>query len=126
MHHFNQMATRLGADVVILAISCDLPFALHRYCAAEGIDNVITLWGAKGFKKAVSLFVAKRLFIYRLFIFFSVVLSCVVPACDHVPVHLQQLFLRAKLLLFHCYTDYHHPDLAHPTLRQRRKTTETN
>ena len=37
------MATRLGADVVILAISCDLPFALHRYCAAEGIDNVITL-----------------------------------------------------------------------------------
>ena len=32
-----------GQDVVILAISCDLPFALHRYCAAEGIDRVITL-----------------------------------------------------------------------------------
>lgn len=43
MHHFNQMATQLSQDVIILAISCDLPFALHRYCAAEGIDRVITL-----------------------------------------------------------------------------------
>lgn len=43
MHHFNKIATQLGQDVVILAISCDLPFALHRYCAAEGIDRVVTL-----------------------------------------------------------------------------------
>jgi len=43
MHRFNQMATQLDQDVVILAISCDLPFALHRYCAAEGIDRVVTL-----------------------------------------------------------------------------------
>lgn len=43
MHHFNQMATELNDQVVILAISCDLPFALHRYCAAEGIDRVVTL-----------------------------------------------------------------------------------
>ena len=43
MHHFNKMASELSQDVVILAISCDLPFALHRYCAAEGIDRVITL-----------------------------------------------------------------------------------
>ena len=34
MHHFNKMASELSQDVVILAISCDLPFALHRYCAA--------------------------------------------------------------------------------------------
>lgn len=43
MHHFNKMASELSEDVVIIAISCDLPFALHRYCAAEGIDRVITL-----------------------------------------------------------------------------------
>lgn len=39
---FNEEAAALG-DVVILTISCDLPFALGRFCAAEGIDKVITL-----------------------------------------------------------------------------------
>ena len=39
---FNEEAAKLG-DVVILTISCDLPFALGRFCAAEGIDKVITL-----------------------------------------------------------------------------------
>lgn len=43
MHHFNKMASELSQEVVIIAISCDLPFALHRYCAAEGIDRVVTL-----------------------------------------------------------------------------------
>ncbi|MFP4025872.1 MAG: redoxin family protein, partial [Thiohalospira sp.] len=33
----------LSDDIVILAISNDLPFALKRFCAAEGIDNLITL-----------------------------------------------------------------------------------
>ena len=39
---FNVEAAKLG-DVVILTISNDLPFALGRFCAAEGIDKVITL-----------------------------------------------------------------------------------
>lgn len=39
---FNEEAAKLG-DVVILTISCDLPFALGRFCAAEGIDKVVTL-----------------------------------------------------------------------------------
>lgn len=39
---FNVEAAKLS-DVVILTISCDLPFALGRFCAAEGIDKVITL-----------------------------------------------------------------------------------
>jgi thioredoxin-dependent peroxiredoxin len=39
---FNEEAAKLG-DVVILTISCDLPFALGRFCGAEGIDKVITL-----------------------------------------------------------------------------------
>lgn len=39
---FNTEAASLG-DVIILTLSCDLPFALGRFCAAEGIDKVITL-----------------------------------------------------------------------------------
>lgn len=42
-HTFNKEASGLGDDVVILAISNDLPFALNRFCGAEGIDNLVTL-----------------------------------------------------------------------------------
>ncbi|MDD4655456.1 MAG: redoxin family protein, partial [Bacteroidales bacterium] len=30
-------------NTVILSVSCDLPFAQKRFCAAEGLNNVITL-----------------------------------------------------------------------------------
>jgi len=40
---FNKEASKLSENVVILAISKDLPFALGRFCAAEGIDRVIAL-----------------------------------------------------------------------------------
>ena len=40
---FNKNASELSDDNVILAISKDLPFALGRFCAAEGIDRVHTL-----------------------------------------------------------------------------------
>jgi thiol peroxidase len=39
---FNQIASRLK-NVNIICISKDLPFAHHRFCSAEGIDNLITL-----------------------------------------------------------------------------------
>ncbi|MEE4197357.1 MAG: thiol peroxidase [Bacteroidales bacterium] len=42
-HTFNEKAANLSDDIVILAISNDLPFALKRFCGAEGIDNLITL-----------------------------------------------------------------------------------
>ncbi|MDX9695452.1 MAG: thiol peroxidase [Bacteroidales bacterium] len=42
-HTFNQEAGKLEKDIVILAISNDLPFALNRFCGAEGINNLITL-----------------------------------------------------------------------------------
>lgn len=41
--HFNKAAVSLSSDVVILTVSKDLPFALSRFCAAEGIENVHTL-----------------------------------------------------------------------------------
>ncbi len=30
-------------NTVVLSISCDLPFAQSRFCAAEGLDNILTL-----------------------------------------------------------------------------------
>jgi len=40
---FNEQATSLGDDVVVLVISMDLPFAQKRWCGAAGIKNVQTL-----------------------------------------------------------------------------------
>lgn len=37
---FNREASKLGDEVVVVAISVDLPFAQKRFCAAEGIDRV--------------------------------------------------------------------------------------
>lgn len=40
---FNEIASTLSDDVVVLSVSCDLPFAQSRFCAAEGLNNVVTL-----------------------------------------------------------------------------------
>lgn len=40
---FNQEAADLGENIVVLTVSADLPFALKRYCANEGIANSETL-----------------------------------------------------------------------------------
>ncbi len=40
---FNTEAAQFRADVAILTISMDLPFAQKRWCGAAGIDKVITL-----------------------------------------------------------------------------------
>jgi thiol peroxidase len=40
---FNEEAAKLGTDVVVLAISMDLPFAQKRWCGAAGIEQVKTL-----------------------------------------------------------------------------------
>ncbi|MCG8410888.1 MAG: thiol peroxidase [Bacteroidales bacterium] len=39
-HIFNKEAASLSEDIVIIAISNDLPFALNRFCDAENIDNL--------------------------------------------------------------------------------------
>jgi len=44
---FNQRANDL-ANTVVLCISADLPFAQKRFCAAEGLANVITLSTLRG------------------------------------------------------------------------------
>ena len=40
---FNEEASNLGPDVLVLTVSMDLPFAQKRWCAAEGVERVITL-----------------------------------------------------------------------------------
>lgn len=42
IRRFNEEANALGS-VKILTVSCDLPFAQKRWCAASGIENVQTL-----------------------------------------------------------------------------------
>jgi len=39
---FNMEASKLK-DAVVLSISTDLPFAQSRFCAAEGLNNIVTL-----------------------------------------------------------------------------------
>jgi thiol peroxidase len=39
---FNEAASKLD-NTVVLVISADLPFAMSRFCVAEGLDNVTTL-----------------------------------------------------------------------------------
>ncbi|MDP1716646.1 MAG: thiol peroxidase [Burkholderiales bacterium] len=39
---FNEKAGSLG-NTVVLVIAADLPFAMGRFCGAEGLENVITL-----------------------------------------------------------------------------------
>ncbi|MCL4250207.1 MAG: thiol peroxidase [Anaerolineae bacterium] len=40
---FNQEASNLSDNIVVLTVSADLPYAQRRWCAAEGIDRVETL-----------------------------------------------------------------------------------
>ncbi len=40
---FNNEASRLGDDVVVITVSMDLPFAQKRWCGAAGVDRVQTL-----------------------------------------------------------------------------------
>lgn len=44
---FNEKAGSL-ANTVVLVISADLPFASSRFCAAEGLNNVVTLSTLRG------------------------------------------------------------------------------
>lgn len=39
---FNEAAGKLD-NTVVLVISADLPFAMNRFCVAEGLENVVTL-----------------------------------------------------------------------------------
>lgn len=44
---FNEKAAELD-NTVVINVSKDLPFALNRFCAAEGLDNVVNLSDYRG------------------------------------------------------------------------------
>jgi thiol peroxidase len=44
---FNERASRMD-NTVVINISADLPFAQKRFCAAEGIENVVNLSTMRG------------------------------------------------------------------------------
>ena len=44
---FNEKAAELE-NTVVINVSKDLPFALNRFCAAEGLDNVVSLSDYRG------------------------------------------------------------------------------
>ncbi|QDP84289.1 thiol peroxidase [Chryseobacterium sp. SNU WT5] len=44
---FNEKAADLD-NTVVINVSKDLPFALNRFCAAEGLDNVVSLSDYRG------------------------------------------------------------------------------
>lgn len=44
---FNERASALGGNVVVLTVSMDLPMTQKKWCAAAGIERVITLSDSK-------------------------------------------------------------------------------
>ena len=44
---FNQKASSMN-NTVVLVVSADLPFAMSRFCSAEGLNNVVTLSTFRG------------------------------------------------------------------------------
>lgn len=47
VRRFNQLASSM-ANTVVINISADLPFAQNRFCAAEGLDQVMNLSTLRG------------------------------------------------------------------------------
>ena len=41
--HFNEIAAALGEDIAIIMVSMDVPFTLKSWCAAAGVEKVLTL-----------------------------------------------------------------------------------
>lgn len=56
---FNQQASNMD-NTVVLIIAADLPFAMSRFCDAEGLDKVVTLSTMRGanFMKDYGVFIA--------------------------------------------------------------------
>ncbi|MBY0483239.1 thiol peroxidase [Nitrosomonas sp.] len=60
---FNQQASNMD-NTVVLIIAADLPFAMSRFCDAEGLDKVITLSTMRGanFMKDYGVFISDSAF----------------------------------------------------------------
>ena len=69
--HFNQAASSLSSDIVILMVSMDLPYTLNQWCAAADIERVTTLsdhYGAEFGEKYGVLIKELRIFRRAIFV----------------------------------------------------------
>lgn len=64
---FNQESVSLGDDVEVITVSVDLPFALSRYCGAEGLDNIRTVsdYAEHSFGKAYGVLIEENKLLAR-------------------------------------------------------------
>jgi thiol peroxidase len=83
---FNEEAAKLGDDVAILGISSDLPYSQRRWCAAEGIEQVITLSDHKtmGFSDAYGVHVVPMRICQRAL--FVIDKNNVIRYAEYVPI----------------------------------------
>jgi thiol peroxidase len=51
---FNEKASAMN-NAVVLVVAADLPFAMARFCGAEGLENVVTLSTFRGARAVVVL-----------------------------------------------------------------------
>ncbi|WP_028610317.1 thiol peroxidase [Paenibacillus harenae] len=56
---FNEEASKLGENVIVLTVSVDLPFAQARWCGAAGVDKVVMLsdYKAHSFGEAYGVYI---------------------------------------------------------------------
>ena len=94
---FNQEATNLDERIVILTVSLDLPYTLKNWCAAAGVDRVITLSDHKstdfGLKYGV-LIKEQRVFRRAIFVINQndkVIYSAYMPTIGDEPNYLEVL-----------------------------------
>ncbi|HUW85099.1 MAG TPA: thiol peroxidase [Phycisphaerae bacterium] len=61
VRRFNEEAASLGANVLVVTVSMDLPFAQKRWCGAAGVDRVMTLsdYREASFGKAYGVLIAE-------------------------------------------------------------------
>jgi thiol peroxidase len=101
---FNQEAAALGKDVVIYAISTDLPYAQKRWCGAAGIDQVVTVsdsYKADFGKKYACLIEERRILRRAVFVIDrkgTVVYADYMPALGNEPKY-DEVLAAAKLAL---------------------------
>lgn len=88
---FNTEAAKLGKNVNILTISCDLPFAQSRWCGAAGVEAVETLSDHKdlSFGLAYGLVIKELRLLARAVLVVnaagSIVYQQIVPEMTHEP-----------------------------------------
>jgi thiol peroxidase len=102
---FNQEAVALDRRIVILTVSMDLPFTIKSWCAAAGIDRVMTLSDHKNaeFGKKYGVLIKEQRILRRAIFVVdqkdTVVYSAYMPALGDEPNYLEVLDAAKRALV---------------------------